>query len=109
MRWELDLLVSALGEHVAVETNALVGLRGIAARAVHDGQAQILLTLTALLRSATDLDYGACESLARELGELLQHQDIVERRAFGSVTPVIGDPVEMPQRVATADAPPRRY
>ena len=82
MRWELDLLVSALGEHLAVETTALAGLPGIAARAVRDGQVRILSTLTALVRSAKDLDYGDCESLAGELDELLQHQDIVERRAF---------------------------
>ena len=52
MRWELDSLVSALGEHLAVETTALAGLPGTAARAVRDGQVQILSTLTALVRSA---------------------------------------------------------
>ncbi len=82
MRWELDLLVSALGEHLAVETTELAGLPGIAARAVRDGQVRILSVLTVLVRSAKDLDYGDCESLAGELDELLQHQDILERRAF---------------------------
>jgi len=82
MRWELDALVSALSEHLAVETTALAGLPGAAARAVRDGQVEILSTLTALVRSAKDIDYRDCESLAGQLDALLQHQDVVERRAF---------------------------
>ena len=64
---------SALGEHLAIETTALAGLpRNSGSLPSRDGQGQILSTLTALVRSVKDINYGDCESLAGELDELLR-------------------------------------
>jgi hypothetical protein len=82
MQWELDQLVHALGEHIAVESPALDGLPEIAVTAVKNGRARILSTVTALVRSATATSCADCESLARELDALVERQDMVERKAF---------------------------
>jgi hypothetical protein len=82
MQWELDQLVHALGEHIAVESPALDGLPEIAVTAVKNGRARILSTVTALVRSATATSCADCESLARELDALVERQDMVERKAL---------------------------
>jgi hypothetical protein len=82
MQWELDQLVHAVGEHIAVESPALDCLPGIAVTAVRNGRARILSTVTALVRSATATSCADCESLARELDALVERQDVVERKAF---------------------------
>jgi hypothetical protein len=84
MQGELDQLVRAVGEHLAVESPALDGLPEIAVAAAKNGQARILSTVAALVRSATATNCDDCESLAGELDALVERQDIVERKAFRS-------------------------
>ena len=91
MQWELDQLVRAVGEHIAIESPALDGLPEIAVAAAKNGQVRILSTVAALVRSATAASCADCESLARELDALVERQDIVERKAFRK-----GDRREMP-------------
>jgi len=82
MQWELDQLVHTVGEHVAVESPALDGLPDIVVAEAKDGQARILSTMAALVRSATAANCDDCESLAGELNVLVERQDFVERKAF---------------------------
>jgi hypothetical protein len=84
LQGELDQLVRAVGEHVAVESPALDGLPEVAVVAVKNGQARILSTVAALVRSAVATNCADCESLAGELDALVERQDIVERKAFRS-------------------------
>jgi hypothetical protein len=101
MQWELDQLVRAVGEHIAVETPTLDELPEMAAAAVKSGRARILSTVAALVRSATTTNCNECESLAAELNALVERQDIVERKALrkndyrdtrhgGAVRPAVG-------------------
>jgi hypothetical protein len=83
MRWELDRLVDALNEHLLLESPALNTLPDAARSLANDGRVRILSTLAALVRAArAGAEHDDCESLAAELDELLELQDVVERQAL---------------------------
>ncbi len=83
MQSELYGLMRAFAQHVTAESAGFSELHDDDAEAVRHGRAQIVSTLAALERySKTTADYGECESFARELYELLERQDLLERRTL---------------------------
>ena len=83
LQWELYGLTRAFAEHVSAESVGFSMLPDADAEAVQHGRARIVSTLAALARySNTTAGYGECESFARELYELLERQDLLERRAL---------------------------
>jgi len=103
MRWELDLFVDALTEHLLVESPVLDALPDAAGSIARDGQTRILSTLTALRRSARPgAQCGDCARLAAELDELVDVQDGVERQALRNHGLQDTSTVNVPVRVATA-------
>jgi hypothetical protein len=83
MQWELYGLMYAFARHVTAESAGVRTLPDAAAVAVRDGRARIVSTLAALARySNTTAGYGECESFAIELHELLERQDLLERRTL---------------------------
>jgi len=103
MRWELDLFVDALTEHLLVESPVLDALPDAAGSAAKDGRTRILSTLTALRRSARPgAQCGDCARLAADLDELVDVQDGVERQALRNYGLRDASTVNVPVRVATA-------
>jgi hypothetical protein len=85
MQDELRRFIDTLDEHLAAESSALDGLLPAATAEARAGQAHILLTVTTLLHgAAAGTERGGCEAVARELHELFERQDVIERRAFGN-------------------------
>ena len=83
MQWELYGLMHTFAQHVTAESAGLSMLPDAEAEAVRHGRARIVSTLAALARySNTTAGYGECESFASELHELLERQDLLERRTF---------------------------
>lgn len=83
MQWELYGLRHAFAQHVTAESAVVSMLPDADAEAVRHGRKRIVSTLTALARySSTTAGYGECESFAIELHELLERQDLLERRAL---------------------------
>jgi hypothetical protein len=83
MQSELYGLMHAFAENVTAESADLSMLPDAAAAAVRDGRARIVSTLAALARySNTTAGYGECEAFAIELHELLERQDLLERRTL---------------------------
>jgi hypothetical protein len=83
LQWELHGLMHAFAEHVTAESAGFGMLPDADAEAVRHGRARIVSTLAALARySDTTAGYGECESFARELYELLERQDLLERRTL---------------------------
>jgi hypothetical protein len=83
MQRELYGLMRAFAQHVTAESAGVSALPDAEAQAVRRGRAQIVSTLAALaLYSNTTAGYGECESFASELHELIEGQDLLERRTF---------------------------
>ena len=66
----LPIGAAPFGEHLAVVSPALDGLPEIVVAAAKDGQARILSTMAALVRSASATYCDDCELLAGELNVL---------------------------------------
>jgi len=83
LQWELYGLMYAFAQHVTAESAGVGVLPDAAEVAVRDGRTRIVSTLAALARySHTTAGYGECESLAMELDQLLERQDLLERRTL---------------------------
>jgi hypothetical protein len=83
LRRELYGLVHAFAQHVAAESAGFSMPHDADAEAVRHGRARIVSTLAALARySNTAAGYGECESFASELYELLERQDLLERKTL---------------------------
>jgi hypothetical protein len=87
LQWELYGLMHAFAQHVTAESADLSMLHDADAEAVRHGRERIVSTLAALARcSNTAAGYGESESFAGELYELLERQDLLERRALRTST-----------------------
>jgi hypothetical protein len=83
LQFELYGLIRAFAQHVTAESTGAIMVPDAAAEAVRHGRARIVSTLAALARySNTTAGFGESESFAIELHQLLERQDLLERRAL---------------------------
>jgi|SRR6476660_1693555 hypothetical protein len=83
LRQELERLISAFTEHLALESPTIAELPESLARELRRGQDRITSTLRSLGAEVDTMGEGAhCESLTAQLDALLELQEDAERRAF---------------------------